>query len=378
MNDGGGRWSLVPFGEALEVLSDDSKRLPQSEYLASGELPVVDQGEGLIGGYTDRKDLLFTGPLPVIVFGDHTRRFKLVTFPFVVGAQGVKLLRPRSGWNETFLLYALQGSGLPNRGYSRHFQFLRKISLPHPHRQEQDRIVAEIEKQLTRVDAGVDAIQRLQAHLRRYRVAVLRQAFRGSESSSTGWPRKPLGDVVEILDRLRVPVNADERELRQGPVPYYGATGQVGWIDKHIFDEELVLLGEDGAPFLDPAKPKAYLIRGKSWVNNHAHVLRGKGISNTFLMHQLNAIDYHGAVTGTTRLKLPQAPMKKLLMAVPPGAEQARIVSSIDRKLTQAEAIERAAANGLVRAARLRASVLRAAADGRLVRAEPLAARIIA
>jgi type I restriction enzyme, S subunit len=76
-------------------------------------------------------------------------------------------------------------------------------------------------------------------------------------------------------------------------VPYYGATGQVGTIDDFLFDEELVLLGEDGAPFLDNTKDKAYMIRGKAWVNNHAHVLRGRpGILNTFLMHQLNVIDY--------------------------------------------------------------------------------------
>src|SRR4051812_22814134 len=116
-----------------------------------------------------------------------------------------------------------------------------------------------------------------------------------------GWVRAPLGDVVEVLDRLRVPINSEERAGRFGQVPYYGATGQVGWIDSHLFDEELVLLGEDGAPFLDPWKPKAYLIRGKSWVNNHAHVLRGTAVRNAFLMHQLNFIDYHGAVTGTTR-----------------------------------------------------------------------------
>lgn len=97
-----------------------------------------------------------------------------------------------------------------------------------------------------------------------------------------------------------------------GNVPYYGATGQVGWIDNHIFDEELVLLGEDGAPFLDRLRPVAYVIRGKSWVNNHAHVLRGVSCSNGFLLHQLNAVDYRPFVTGTTRLKLPRAPCARL------------------------------------------------------------------
>src|SRR5438105_132680 len=106
------------------------------------------------------------------------------------------------------------------------------------------------------------------------------------------WAAAPLGEVVDLLDHRRVPINADRRETRKGPIPYYGATGQVGWIDDFLFDEELVLLGEDGAPFLDSTKQKAYLITGKSWVNNHAHVLRAKpGLLNRFLLHQLNVVD---------------------------------------------------------------------------------------
>ena len=123
-----------------------------------------------------------------------------------------------------------------------------------------------------------------------------------------GWVIAPLGECVDILDNMRIPVNADDRKDRQGDVPYYGATGQVGWINDFIFDEELVLLGEDGAPFLDKSKPISYIIQGKSWVNNHAHVLRAKkGITlNRFLKHALDANDYLDHVTGTTRLKLTQ------------------------------------------------------------------------
>ncbi|MGH3049968.1 MAG: restriction endonuclease subunit S, partial [Gaiellaceae bacterium] len=81
-----------------------------------------------------------------------------------------------------------------------------------------------------------------------------------------GWASTTLGEVVDVLDHLRVPVNRTERALRVGEIPYYGATGQVGWIDASLFDEELCLLGEDGAPFLEPGRPKAYVISGRSWV----------------------------------------------------------------------------------------------------------------
>ena len=91
----------------------------------------------------------------------------------------------------------------------------------------------------------------------------------------------------------------------------YGATGQVGWIDDYLTDEQLVLLGEDGAPFLDLYKDKAYMIEGKAWVNNHAHILRsfwGRN-GNELLVHYLNQFNFNGYVNGTTRLKLTQASM---------------------------------------------------------------------
>lgn len=190
------------------------------------------------------------------------------------------------------------------------------------------------------------------------------------------WETAPLGEVVDILDSRRIPVNSKERAKRVGDVPYYGATGQVGWIDSHIFDEELVLLGEDGAPFLDSAKPKAYLIRGESWVNNHAHVLRGRpGLLNSFLFHQLNCIDYRPYVSGTTRLKLPQGPMKQIPLLVPREDEQRRIVAEIEKQFTRLEAgvvgLRRVQAN----LKRYRAAVLKAACEGKLVPTEAELAR---
>jgi type I restriction enzyme S subunit len=153
-----------------------------------------------------------------------------------------------------------------------------------------------------------------------------------SDELPEGWADATLGSCIDVLDSRRVPVNSEERAKRIGAVPYYGATGQVGWIDDHLFDEELLLLGEDGAPFLDKSKPIAYLIRGKSWVNNHAHVLRARSgvTSNEFLNHALNAAAFDDYVNGTTRLKLTQAAMMRIPIRLPPLVEQRRIVAKID------------------------------------------------
>lgn len=141
-----------------------------------------------------------------------------------------------------------------------------------------------------------------------------------------------IGNVNSCLDGYRKPINSSERAKRVGKVPYYGATGQVGWIDDYLTNEHLVLLGEDGAPFLDLLKDKAYIIFGEAWVNNHAHILKSYfgEIGNVFLMHYLNMVDYKDYVKGTTRLKLTQGSMQLMPFPLPPFSEQQRIVESIE------------------------------------------------
>jgi len=141
-----------------------------------------------------------------------------------------------------------------------------------------------------------------------------------------------LTGAAKCMDAYRKPINATERASREGNIPYYGATGQVGWIDDYLTDEQLVLLGEDGAPFLDLIKDKAYIIEGKAWVNNHAHILKSLygETGNRFLMYYLNTFNYHGFVNGTTRLKLTQANMGTIPVPLPPLSEQQRIVEKIE------------------------------------------------
>lgn len=150
----------------------------------------------------------------------------------------------------------------------------------------------------------------------------------------------PLEQAADILDSYRKPVNSKERlNLIKGKpldelFPYYGATGQVGWIDSFLTDGEYILLGEDGAPFLNPYAEKAYIIYGKTWVNNHAHILRSK-TNNEFLCYYLNYFNYKNYVSGTTRLKLTQAQMRKIPIPNIPSDEQSRIVASIEELFSE-------------------------------------------
>lgn len=179
-----------------------------------------------------------------------------------------------------------------------------------------------------------------------------------------------IGNVNSCLDGYRKPINSSERAKRVGKVPYYGATGQVGWIDDYLTNEHLVLLGEDGAPFLDLLKDKAYIIFGEAWVNNHAHILKSYfgEIGNVFLMHYLNMVDYKDYVKGTTRLKLTQGSMQLMPFPLPPLSEQQRIVERIEElfaKLDEAkERLQEVADSFAVR----KAAILHKAFTGELTK----------
>jgi type I restriction enzyme S subunit len=195
-----------------------------------------------------------------------------------------------------------------------------------------------------------------------------------SDALPSGWAKVTLDDVVEVRDFEREPVNSSERAERlEGKsqselFPYYGATGQVGWIDDYRSEGEQVLLGEDGAPFLDQNRDKAYIVNGRYWVNNHAHVLRGvKGaMNNRFMAHQLNATDYHEFVTGSTRLKLTSAAMRKIPLLVPPYAEQVRIVEKLEELLSDLDAGVAELKAAQRKLAQYRQSLLKAAVEGAL------------
>ena len=183
-----------------------------------------------------------------------------------------------------------------------------------------------------------------------------------------GWSVARLDECVDVLDKARRPVNATERAKRRGSIPYYGATGQVGWIDKPLFDEELILLGEDGAPFLDKSKPIAYVIDGPSWVNNHAHVLRARPTvtSNRYLKYFLDSFDFSDRVGGSTRDKLTQRDMNSIPVLLAPAEHQQQIVRTLDEIDAHRTSIAARLAAARAIVDRLRTAVLAAACSGRL------------
>ena len=161
-----------------------------------------------------------------------------------------------------------------------------------------------------------------------------------------GWQVVRLGDVAEVLDSRRIPLNADARATMVGEYPYYGANGVVDYIDRWIFDEteDLILLAEDGGHFEEfVTRPIAYRVTGRCWVNNHAHVLTAKDdVDRSFLFHSLEHKDVRPFINGSTRSKLTQTDLRGIEIDLPSTFEQrsiAAVLDSIDEAIERTEAV---------------------------------------
>lgn len=155
------------------------------------------------------------------------------------------------------------------------------------------------------------------------------------------WEVVRLGEIVEIYDNKRIPLSEEERANRKGIYPYCGANGIIDHIDSYIFEGEYLLLAEDGG-FFGRFENSAYLMSGKFWVNNHAHVLKAReGVSiNGFILAWLIFDDLSRYISGTTRQKLNQSVMRNILIPLPPLSEQKRIaeiLSQIDQAIEKEE-----------------------------------------
>lgn len=140
-----------------------------------------------------------------------------------------------------------------------------------------------------------------------------------------------LEDCCEILDSMRIPIKASDR--KEGPYPYYGANGIQDHVADFIFDDELVLLAEDGGNFGSRERPIAYRVSGKCWVNNHAHVLKPKNdsLDVDYLCYSLMFYNTAGLVNGATRQKLTQATMREMLIPMRSIEEQKHIIEMLNR-----------------------------------------------
>ncbi|MBD5417812.1 MAG: hypothetical protein HDR50_09210 [Desulfovibrio sp.] len=172
-------WKWVRLLSSFSNHTDSKKKLPQKEYISTGTYPVIDQGKEVIGGYTENKDLLYSGPLPVVIFGDHTRCLKFIDFPFVQGADGVKVLYAKKTIIHKFLYYALRNIEMPHLGYRRHFPLFKNFMIPVPPLNIQENIIVRIESLFAKLDEAKEQAEAVLDGFETRKVAILHKAFSG-------------------------------------------------------------------------------------------------------------------------------------------------------------------------------------------------------
>lgn len=198
-------WTVVTLEDICKSVSVSDKKIKQKQYLNEGKYPVVDQGQEEIGGFFNDESFLVSFTPPFIVFGDHTKVIKFINFRFIPGADGIKVLKPNTCLNPKLFYYFLKAFKLPDRGYSRHFQFLYNAEFPLPPLAEQHRIVAKLEELFSELDKGIESLKTAQQQLKVYRQAVLKYAFEGKLSAE--WRNENKGnnnkELISLIEEAR-------------------------------------------------------------------------------------------------------------------------------------------------------------------------------
>lgn len=226
--------------------------------------------------------------------------------------------------------------GLTSDTWNLKYPQIAPIKISVPNLPEQNKIA----KLLTLLDLRIKQQERLVSFFKSYKRGVFSQLYDIFLSKAQ---EVKLCDIVECLDSQRIPINSSERAKRKGIYPYYGANGIQDYIDQYIFDGEFVLLAEDGGHFDDfNENAIAQYVRGKIWVNNHAHILQTNKCNIKFLYYMLEHKDIRSYINGTSRSKLNQEDMMQISISLPSETIQTKIVtllSGIDNNIILAETI---------------------------------------
>lgn len=373
------------LGEIIDKVPIEFK-VKQKEYLPKGKFPVVDQGQPLIGGYTDDETLLVKTELPVIVFGDHTKVKKFVDFPFVAGADGTKIIKPKKDYfiEPKLFYWFLHCVKFPDKGYARHFQYLLKSDIAVPPLPTQHAIVSRIETLFAELDKAVQHLRTAQQQLKTYRQAVLNHWLNNEDGR---WETVKLGEVAEKifdgpfgthlksddyvssgirvvrLENIKAGYFDDSKQSYVTPEKYE-------IIKRHtVYPTDLIM-----STFISEKVKVCQMPKHIEFAVNKADCIgiRLKPLANNdFIKYYLSLRSvYHQLeiqVHGATRPRVNTTQIKNIEINLPPLAEQQRIVAEIESRLSQASTSSAYIENALQQAEALRQSILKKAFSGELV-----------
>ena len=227
---------------------------------------------------------------------------------------------------------------------------------------EQQRLVAILDEAFAAITQAKAKAEQNRKNSKELFESYLQSVYENKDES---WEEKSLNQISENLDSKRIPITKSQRS--SGSIPYYGASGIVDYVEDYIFDEDLLCISEDGANLLARTYPIAFSIRGKTWVNNHAHVLRFRNvISQKFVELYLNSIQLNDFVSGMAQPKLNQAMLNKIPIPFPPLPKQATIIQKLDAFSVETKKLEAIYQKKIEDLEELKKSILQKAFNGEL------------
>ena len=317
------KWPIVALGEVCDFVGKGGR--PASFAIENGKIPFI------VSSLSEKKCDSADFDIEALIIGDGgsanihyvNGKFSASDHTYVLKNKSEEKLSLKYVYvlllnNLEIIEKGFQGQGLKNVSK----KYLQSIKIPLPPLEIQKEIVEQIEVKQKAIETAKAVIENLEKE-RCYFGQEIRK-IKGVE-----WVE--LGEVCEVLDSKRKPVTKADR--KQGKYPYYGATGIVDYVDDYIFDEKLVLIGEDGAKW-DVGEKTAFIAEGKYWVNNHAHVLRPNRnkILDEVLTAYINSIDLMPYITGVTVPKLNQEKMRSIKIPLPPLEVQKQLVVEMEEQ----------------------------------------------
>ncbi|MCL4281084.1 MAG: restriction endonuclease subunit S [Flavobacteriales bacterium] len=328
-------WEEIAVPDALLDTSVGKQHQVLAQDIApSGAYPVIDQGQSFIAGYCDDPSRVIDFALPVIIFGDHTRAFKYVDFPFVLGADGTKVLKPDpEQFDARYFYFAMLALDIPNRGYNRHFKILRERSIPKPPLPEQQRI-AQV---LSTVQEAIAQQERLIRTTTELKQALMQKLFteglRGEALKETeigrvpeSWEVVELGDVFKFTSGKPKPKDTTLTRSGERPIPVYGGNGIMGYTAELLLDHTTLILGRVGEYC-----GCAHLTEPKAWITDNALYVKEDKLKPNYeyLREHLDHLDLNQYSNKMGQPLITQGIIGKVKFGLPTRKEQDEIATAL-------------------------------------------------
>ena len=376
------QWKLMHFMDCIEKVKAPSK-IQKKKYLSEGKYPIISQDNSTISGYWNNSDDLYAVEKSVVVFGDHTCALKFIDFDFVVGADGVKILKTKDFLNAKFFFYQLLSFNLQSTGYARHFRKLKEHMISIPPLEEQQRIVSILDeafKKFSELDIGMIKKQQLLETL-------LNSTIENYIGSEHNWEEKPISEICQ--EKFPVVYGI----LQPGPIltdgiPYIRPTeivnGQIQ-LDKirktsneiaskyersKILGGDIILtiVGTIGKVAIVPDSLSGGNITQSSVrIRPNSEVMNNEFL-NFLLLSPLMKRRYEQKRTGTAVTRLNVAHVRELLVPIPPIREQLEIVNKLTTLLDYGESLTIDHSTGIESINELKKTILQEAFNGNLTR----------